>query len=162
MRFFSFYQLEVSKVDRVNNAVNKFINEYACSQAILSEYCEPFNLEPELALKMASGFAGGMRFGKTCGAVTGAYMVLGLKFGAQNSERPEGRRSVYNAICEFAKRFEEIHGSTCCEVLIGCNISTEDGMRKAKEKKIFQTICPRFVKSSAELLEIMLNQSSHK
>jgi C_GCAxxG_C_C family probable redox protein len=145
-------------VDRINNAVNKFLNEYACSQAILSEYCELFKLETELALKMASGFAGGMRFGKTCGAVTAAYMVIGLKFGAQNCDRPEGRQSVYNAVYEFTKKFEEMHGSTCCEVLIGCNISTEAGMRKAKDKKLFQTICPGFVKSSAELLEIMLNQ----
>jgi hypothetical protein len=31
-------------------------------------------------------------------------------------------------------------------------------MRKAKDKKLFQTICPGFVKSSAELLEIMANR----
>jgi hypothetical protein len=49
-----------------------------------------------------------------------------------------------------------MHGSTCCEVLIGCNIGTEDGILKAREEKIFQNICPSFVKSSAELIEIML------
>jgi C_GCAxxG_C_C family probable redox protein len=146
-------------VDRINNAVDKFHKEYACSQAILSEYCELFNLDIEPALKIAAGFAGGMHFGKTCGAVTGAYMVLGLNFCGPNCEKPEGRKNVYDAICEFTKRFEEIHGSTSCEVLIGCNISTADGMRKAKEEKSFQTICPKFVQNSAELLEIMLKKS---
>ena len=74
---------------RISNAVNKFSNGYACSQAILSEYCERFNLDVETALKLAAGFAGGMRYGGTCGVVTGAYMVLGLHFGTQNCERPE-------------------------------------------------------------------------
>jgi C_GCAxxG_C_C family probable redox protein len=146
-------------MNRINNAVNKFLQEYACSQAILSEYCELFNLDLEPALKLAAGFAGGMRFGKTCGAVTGAYMVLGLKYSAQNCEKPEGRKNVYNAVCDFTKRFEEMHGSTNCDALLDCNISTADGMRKAKEEKLFQTICPKFVKSSAEILEIMLKDS---
>ena len=51
-------------MDRINNAVNKFLQEYACSQAILSEYCELFNLDLEPALRLAAGFAGGMRSGK--------------------------------------------------------------------------------------------------
>jgi C_GCAxxG_C_C family probable redox protein len=143
-------------MNKINNAVNKFLQGYACSQAIVSEYCELFNLDREAALGLAAGFAGGMRFGKTCGAVTGAYMVLGLKYSAQNCEKPEGRKNVYNAIRDFTKRFEEIHGSTSCDALIGCNISTPEGMQKAKEEKLFQTICPDFVKSSAEILEIML------
>jgi C_GCAxxG_C_C family probable redox protein len=143
-------------MDRINSAVNKFLEAYACSQAILSEYCECFSLDTETALKLASGFAGGMRFGKTCGAVTGAIMVLGLKYSGQNCETPEGRKKVYEAVCEFTQRFEEMHGSTCCEVLIGCNVGTEVGMRTAEEKRVFQTECPRFVQSTAELLEIML------
>lgn len=50
-----------------------------CAQAILSTYCEAFGLERNLALRLAQGFGGGMaHMGKTCGAVTGAYMVLGL------------------------------------------------------------------------------------
>ena len=146
-------------MDRINNAVNKFLQEYACSQAILSEYCELFNLDLEPALRLAAGFAGGMRFGKTCGAVTGAYMVLGLKHGAQNCEKPEGRKNVYDAVGNFTKRFEEMHGSTNCSALIGCNISTVDGMRKAKEEKLFETICPKLVKSSGEILESMLKDS---
>jgi C_GCAxxG_C_C family probable redox protein len=143
-------------VDRITNAVKKFYEEYACSQAILSEYCKLFNLEIEPALKIAAGFAGGMRFAKTCGAVTGAYMVLGLRFAGRNCEKPGGRKDVYNAVCEFTKGFEDIHSSTFCEVLIGCNIGTSDGMQKATDENLFLTICPKLVKTSAELFESML------
>ena len=145
-------------MNRTKNAAAKFSQGYACSQAILSEYCEHFGLDVETALKLAAGFAGGMRFGEACGAVTGAYMVLGLGFGTHNSEKSDERKIVYDAVCEFRKRFETIHGSVNCESLIGCNLSTAEGMQKAKDEKIFQTVCPEFIKSAAGILDIMLDR----
>ncbi len=61
-------------MSRVDNSVARFIDGYACSQAILIGYCDLFNLDHETALKLSTGFGGGMCMGKTCGAVTGAYM----------------------------------------------------------------------------------------
>lgn len=145
------------KVDRIGNAVNKFNQGYACSQAILTEYCELYDLDVETALKLSAGFGGGMRNGKTCGAVTGAFMVLGLKFGNQNCDNADGRKKIYDTVIEFTKRFEQIHGSTDCKDLLGCNVGTADGMRKAKEENLFFTLCPKYVKSAAEILETMLN-----
>ena len=124
-------------MSRTDNAVEKFIQGYACSQAILTEYCEHFNLDTETALKLAAGFAGGMRFGGACGVATGAYMVLGLKFGTPNCEKPDERKPVYEAVCDFKKRFEAIHGTTNCEALLGCNIGTADGLRKAMESHTY-------------------------
>lgn len=134
-------------MDRIGNAVDKFNQGYACSQAILTEYCELFDLDNETALKLAAGFAAGMRNGRTCGAVTGAFMVLGLKFGDQNCVTADGRKKVYDAVVEFTKSFEQIHGSTDCEELLGCNVVTAEGMRKAKEENLFYTICPKLIKS---------------
>lgn len=145
-------------MDRVNNALNKFSRGYACSQAILTEYCELFDLDDETALKISAGFGGGMRNGRTCGAVTGAIMVLGLKFATQNCEKADDRKKVNEAVVEFTKRFEQLQGSTDCEKLLGCNIATADGMRKAKDENLFFTICPKCIKSSAEILETMLNK----
>jgi C_GCAxxG_C_C family probable redox protein len=145
-------------VDRINNAANKFNRGYACSQAILTEYCELFDLDEETALKISAGFAGGMRNGKACGAFTGAIMVLGLKFGTEGCEKAEGRKKVYEAVVEFTKRFEQLHGSTDCEKLLGCNIGTPEGMLKAKEENLFITICPKCIKNAAEILESMLNK----
>lgn len=146
------------KMDRISNAENKFIEGYTCSQAILSEYSDLFSLDCKMALKLASGFAGGMRMGKTCGAVTGALMVLGLKFSDHNSEKPEGRKKVYDATYEFLKKFEDINGSTNCRDLLGCDISTANGKQIAKQNNLFKTVCPKFVKSSSELLETMLKE----
>lgn len=47
-----------------------------CAQSVLLSYSADFNMDEMTALKIASGFGRGMAMGKTCGAVTGAYMVL--------------------------------------------------------------------------------------
>lgn len=144
---------------RDTRAVDNFLDGYACSQAIFSTYSDLFDLDREQALKIAAGFAAGMRMAGTCGAVTGAYMVLGLKFSGQHGEKAEGRKPVYEAIDEFVARFVKVNGSLNCRDLLGCDISTPGGLEKAKEGEMFKKVCPRFVKSSAEILEDMLSRA---
>ena len=65
---------------RSKHAVSCFKDGFSCSQALLSTYGDQFGLNHELALKVSGAFGGGMgRMGETCGAVTGAFMVIGLK-----------------------------------------------------------------------------------
>lgn len=141
-----------------SDAVKRFLEGNACSQAVLSQYSELFDLDQTSALKIASGFGAGMQMGKTCGAVTGAYMVLGLKFGTEESALSDGRKDVYNAVVEFTRKFEERNGTTDCRDLLGCDISTAAGSQFAKEQKLFTTVCPRFVKDVSELLDAIIAQ----
>ncbi len=134
------------------DAVKRFLEGNACSQAVLSHYCQLFDLDQRSALKIASGFGAGMQMGKTCGAVTGAYMVLGLKFGTGEGSASEGRLEVYRAVVELTRKFEQKNGSTDCRDLLGCDISTAEGSQIAKEQKLFTTVCPRFVRDVSELL----------
>lgn len=143
-------------MERVNRSVNKFNEGYACSQAILSEYGESLGLDRDLALKISSGFAGGMRRGETCGAVTGAFMVLGLIFCGDDSDKIEGRKNIYGAVSEFTQAFEQHHGTVLCKALLGCDIGTPEGMSAAKEGNLFQTKCPQFVETAATLLDRMI------
>lgn len=145
-------------MNKIMSAVEKFHDEYACSQAILSEYCEQYGLAQDIALKLASGFAGGMRMGKTCGAVTGAYMVLGLHFGDSHCDKMEGRQSVYTPVCEFTKKFRAIYGSVNCLDLLGHDITTKQGAQAVKELNLIHTLCPKFVETSAELLEQLIEK----
>lgn len=145
-------------MNRINTAVDKFREEYACSQAILSEYGALYGLAHDTALKLASGFAGGMRMGKTCGAVTGAYMALGLAFGGHNCNKMDGRQRVYTAISEFTENFIETHGTVKCADLLGYDICTPEGIQAVHEQNLFQTICPQFVKTAAEILERLIEK----
>jgi len=137
-------------------AVERFGNGFNCSQAVLGSYCEQFGLECEKAFKVATGFGGGMRMGSTCGAVSGAFMVLGLKYGNTTAEDKKGKANTYKKVKEYAKRFKARNGSVTCRELLGCDISTPEGMKEAKDKNLFSSICPKIVQDAVEILEEMM------
>jgi len=140
-------------MSKVEKAVKCFEDGYNCSQAIFATYGKEFGISPDQALKIASGFGGGMRIDGTCGAVTGAFMVLGLRF-AKGKDKP------YDKIIKFAGTFCRKNKSTNCQALIGCDIRTEEGMAKATNEGLFRSICSQLVKDSAEILETMLADDS--
>jgi len=128
-----------------------------CAQAVLTAYCEQFGLERSLALKLTQGFGGGMgRMGETCGAVAGAYMVLGLAQKMCDDNPRQNMEMTYKLVQEFNQRFKEIYGSVICKELIGYDLSTLEGILEARNKKIFTTVCPDFVSDSVKILEIMI------
>lgn len=143
---------------KVEQAVERFKNGFNCSQAVLSSYGEQFGLDCEKAFKVATGFGGGMRMSDVCGAVTGAFMVLGLKYGNTTAEDKEAKAKTYEMVIEFTNRFEARNGSVMCRDLLGCDISTPEGNKEAQDKGLFSTICPQMVRDSAEILEEMLNE----
>jgi hypothetical protein len=62
---------------KIEQAVAYFKEGFSCSQAIVAAYAPSLGLDRDTALKIASGFGGGMgRLAETCGAVTGSFMVL--------------------------------------------------------------------------------------
>lgn len=140
-------------MNRIEIAVSRFAEGFNCSQAVFSSYAEGMDEE---ALKIASGFGGGMgRMAETCGAVTGAMMVLGLRFGGATPDR-EAKERVYARVREFADRFKARNGSLDCRDLLGCDISTPDGYEMAKN--LFTTTCPKYVRDACEILEGMTKE----
>jgi C_GCAxxG_C_C family probable redox protein len=106
-------------------------------------------------MQLAAGFAGGMRCGETCGAVTGAFMVLGLRHSSADCATAAARAETYARVVEFADRFRERNGALACRELLGCDISTPEGLKQAKEQGLFRTTCVKMVKDAAEILEAM-------
>ena len=51
---------------------------YNCAQSVLVPFAETVGISEDTAYRMAANFGGGMKMAATCGAVTGALMVLGL------------------------------------------------------------------------------------
>jgi len=142
-------------MSKVKEAAQLFRDGCACSQAILAVFGQPLGLPRKTAMQVAAGFAGGMRLGDTCGAVTGALMVLGLRHAADNCEVAAGRAEIYTRVVDFARRFERRNGSIVCRELLGCDISTSDGMRQAQERNLFKTTCVKMVEEAAAILEEM-------
>ena len=140
-------------MSRVELAVSCFEEGFTCSQALLSAYGTQFGLDREVALRIADGFGGGMgRMGEICGAVTGAFMVIGLKYGRTVAEDTQARKKTNSLINEFVRRFKDSHESIVCRELLGCDISTPEGLNSAREQKLFTTICPKCVRDAAEIV----------
>lgn len=140
-------------MDTVKESVNKLLNGYACAQSILATYCDLYGLDSEMAKKLSAGFGGGMGVAGTCGAVTGAYMVIGLEFTKSDCKDSENRKNVHKAVADFNRRFNEVHDSISCKGLLGYDFTTPDGGKVIKKRKLFKTLCPKFVKTSATILE---------
>jgi C_GCAxxG_C_C family probable redox protein len=141
-------------MDRREKAVQDFKQGCSCSQAIFSAYADAADLDRETALRVASGFGGGMaRLGRTCGAVSGGIMVLGLKHGAGIAGNEEAKLRLYETVRRFVAEFEARHGSSDCRTLLGVDIGTPEGMSRAREQKLFETRCADFVRDAAEILE---------
>ncbi len=142
-------------MNKVQEAVSVFQSGFNCSQAIVGTYGPEYGLSSLDALKVSCGFGGGMRRAETCGAVTGALMVLGLCYGPEDVSNTSAKNDVYSKVTEFCTRFESHCGSIICRELLGCNITTAEGMQQAKKNDLFKTVCPKMVEAAAEILEKM-------
>jgi len=134
-----------------------FDEGFNCSQAVVSAFAPQLGLDRVMALKVAGAFGGGMgRMGDTCGAVTGALMVIGLKYGQTNAEDKAAKERSYELVRQFAERFKARNrGCLTCRELLGADISTPEGMKQIKERQA-TTACPKFVRDAAEIVEQLL------
>jgi C_GCAxxG_C_C family probable redox protein len=96
------------------------------------------------------------RMAETCGAVTGAVMVLGLKHGTATPEDRQAREATYVLVRRFAHQFQARNGSLLCRELLDCDISSPEGYEWARGQKLFATLCPKLVRDAAEILEGLL------
>lgn len=141
-----------------DKAVDLFRNGFNCAQSVAASYGPLLGLDEDTCLRIACPFGGGMgRMQHVCGAVTGAFMVLGLSYGKGIGEGEERKARSYDLVREFSHRFEEINGSVVCRTLLECDISTESGLEQARELGLFHTRCEKFVKDASLLLEDMLD-----
>jgi len=140
---------------KVKDAVACFNDGFNCSQAILSTYCEEFGLDKKAALKIACGLGAGMgRLQETCGAVSGAYLVIGLRHGKTELADETAKEKTYALVREFARRFEARNKTTNCRALL--DVDLIHGDKQIAVERVKQ-ICPQVVRDAAEILESILD-----
>jgi hypothetical protein len=49
--------------------------------------------------------------------------------------------------------FRERNGTLLCRELLGVDVGTPEGMREVRERDLFRTVCPKFVRDASEILE---------
>ncbi len=146
---------------RIETAVQRFTNGYNCAQAVFTTYVPSFSVGQTEALRIATGFGGGMgHLQEVCGAVTGAFMALGSCCGMRQPADKAAKDRTYSLVHELGKRFASLHGSLLCRDLLGCDLNTEEGMAQFKEQKLRDTKCVGYVRDTCKLLEEMLPEQA--
>ena len=118
-------------------AVAKKQSGYNCAQAVLCTYADIAGIDEKTAMRLAAPFGAGMgNMEGTCGAITGAGLVLGL-----TSERPSTRQ-----MRQIMNKFQERNGATQCKLLKG--VGTGKVLRE----------CSDCVADAAEFLEEQIDK----
>jgi C_GCAxxG_C_C family probable redox protein len=144
-------------MDKTQKALGYFNKGFNCSQAIFTAFNEDNGTSEETALKLSCGFGAGCgRLGLTCGAVSGAFMVIGMKYGKFREDDNAAKEKTYAKVREFTQRFIDRNKSINCTELLGCNLGTSEGMEKAHKEGLIAKICPRLVQEAAEILSSVI------
>ncbi len=134
-----------------------------CAQSVISAFVDDLKLPGETMMQLASGFGAGMGgMQKTCGAVTGAFMVLGLHNGSLYPDNHSRKEKTAEMIRDFSQRFSGKHGSLECRSLLNIDISTEPGYQYATDNKLFEKVCEHCVTHAVSIIEELIHQSRNR
>ena len=136
-------------------AAEKFAAGYNCAQSVLCAFCDELGLDQNLALKLSTGFGGGMgHLQEVCGAVAGGILALGAKHGRGEGAPRENTDATYALVREFFARFQALHGTCLCrELLPDCDLNTAAGREKFKEKNLRALVCTHCVRDAVRIVE---------
>ncbi|MFH0755698.1 MAG: C-GCAxxG-C-C family protein [Bacteroidota bacterium] len=143
-------------MERPAQAKALFLSGHNCAQSVLLAFAGDLKFSKELALKMSAGFGGGMgKMQQTCGAVTGAIMVLGLLKGEHVNNNDELKSETYGSVKELSEKFMASFKTTSCSELTGCDLNSPGGAQKFKEERIMENVCAPCVEEAVRIVESM-------
>ena len=143
-------------MDRIKKAKDLFESGCNCSQAVICAYSDLFGMDETTAMRVSEGFGGGMgRMRLTCGAVSGMFMLAGLKYGKGIPNDLETRTKVYDTVQKMAKEFEEMNGTIVCGDLLGINKPNDTGAVPTERNSEFykKRPCVGCVEDCAKIVE---------
>jgi len=143
--------------DKIEKAIVTFRSGYNCAQSVVMTFANELAFDESQASAISVGFGGGMgRMQEKCGAVTGAFMVLGMYNSKKHADNLNRKTESYAMIQKFDDKFKSIHGATDCRTLIGCDIKSDEGHRLAKENNLFEKICEKCLADSVRIVDELI------
>ena len=130
---------------RVEETIARHDKGFNCAQAVACTYCDLVGVDEETMFRMTEAFGlgmGGMQ--GTCGAVSGACVLAGMKRSTGNLDTPNSKAESYKLSREITQKFLEKNGSLTCKDLKG----VETG-------KVLRS-CPDCIRDAAAIAEQVL------
>lgn len=128
-------------------AVKYFLSGFSCSESVVQAAIDK-GYAPKELLSCASPFSGGMGVRCLCGAVAGAMLVIGSKYG--KNDKNDGMKARQAAIA-FNNKFHEKYKVNCCKVLSSGFKDFHSPERKQH--------CTSMVNDSCVILEELLKET---
>jgi len=123
-------------------ALDKFESGKNCAQSVVLSFADDLKMNKETAEAMTSGFGAGMgRLHKTCGALTGSFMVIGRHYSLTENDSEEKSAKTNLKIQKLDSDFTNKFESSNCGVLIGTDLKTEEGREFFSENNVKENIC---------------------
>ncbi len=135
-------------------AIERFNNGFNCAQSVISSFSDVIDIHEKELLRLSHGFGGGIgKLQETCGAVTGAVMVIGALKKFSNEDDLKKHPDVYKLTQEFVNEFQKQNGSYKCLELLNCNLNTPEGIKVYTDGNYKVTKCSEYIKSAVKILE---------
>lgn len=131
--------------NRVDQATARHQKGYNCAQAVACTYCDLVGVSEEMMFRMTEALGFGMGGAQgTCGAVSGACVLAGMKNSCGDLENPHSKAETYKLSEAIVRQFTEQNGSSICCELKGMN--TGNVLRP----------CPDCIRDAAAIAERVL------
>lgn len=105
---------------RVQHAVDFFMEGYGCCQSVVLAFADIYGLDAEMAKRVAAGFGGGVgRLRMMCGAVSGLVVLAGLEVGQTEGSDRQGKAACYQLVQQLIAKSKQQNGSVICAELLG-------------------------------------------
>jgi len=122
-----------------------------CAEAVLRAFAEDMEIEDQV-VRLGTGFGGGMgRDGDVCGALSGAVMALGLRYGRLEGHDDAAKEICYEQVQVLRARFAEVCGKTMCRDLTGSDLTTDEGRKRMEDEGLITTVCRQAVRVAAQI-----------
>ena len=127
-------------------AMGLYAEGYNCAQSVFAAFADEVGMDKEQALLLASSFGGGFaQMREVCGALSGMFMVMGLKEGYSDPD-PEAKAAFYEILRGMEAEFSEKYKTNNCARLL-----------KDAEDKGLEKPCAELVGLAAEITQRRLN-----
>jgi len=141
-------------MSKADDAEATFLKGFNCSQSVACAFADEFGLDKATACRVAAAFGGGIgHLGEACGSVTGAVIVIGLKYGITEAGPGKSNAEAYKKVQELVEQFKARNGTHLCKDLLGFDIDNREELKAALKQGIPQKVCPKTVRDAAEIVE---------
>ena len=156
--------METSKEDRIQRAVELFMQGYGCCQSVVCAFSDLYGLDEEMALKVSAGFGGGVgRLRMMCGTCSALVILAGLERGQTRGEDREGKAACYQLVRQLLETFRQRNGSIICAELLqmnGVKAETNTSQPDERNAEYYRVRpCARKVESAARVFAEYLASS---